>query len=261
MPKITAASARRARARASTKPYTKPSSATLPFAPDAKRPDLKPAQHKKLLRKKAFLESIGESAAAAAVDVGQRGGKGKAAMGEEGAGLTPSWGDVRLLLDSISSASPSGQGGKVRTSWFHEWLAGCKQACNVDGMLLPSLHTLTTHSSFLFFVFHDHQATKSSTSGGFQKIRSNNAKKMVASKEVSEPVNLLSVCVSLSFVQWHVYTYAAASILCLSRWSASRPSRPTPSSRPVRTPPFASTSGTSWANKKKNNNNSRKRGM
>lgn len=89
--------------------------------PDPNRPDLagtglqKPAQRQKLMRKKAFLESIGESAAAAAVDVGARSQKAANKGSKEGeGGLTPSWGDVRGLLDSLTSSSTGSGEGKVR---------------------------------------------------------------------------------------------------------------------------------------------------
>lgn len=91
----------------------------MTLLPDPNRPDLagtglqKPAQRQKLMRKKAFLESIGESAAAAAVDVGARSQKA-ANKGEGEGGLTPSWGDVRGLLDSLTSSSTGSESGKVR---------------------------------------------------------------------------------------------------------------------------------------------------
>jgi len=120
MPKITAASQRRARARASSQPYTKPPPA-MTLLPDPNRPDLagtglqKPAHRQKLMRKKAFLESVGESAAAAAVDVGARSQKAASKGSKEGkGGLTPSWGDVRGLLDSLTTSSTESEGGKVR---------------------------------------------------------------------------------------------------------------------------------------------------
>jgi hypothetical protein len=128
MPKVTAASQRRARARASSSlPYTKQQppgaspSPAMTLLPDPHRPDLagqglqKPAQRQKLMRKKAFLESIGESAAAAAVGVGARSLKAANKGGSEGeGGLTPSWGDVRGLLDSLTSSSTGSGGEKVR---------------------------------------------------------------------------------------------------------------------------------------------------
>ena len=126
MPKVTAASQRRARTRASSNPYTKqqPPGAPPPMTllPDPTRLDLagtglqKPAQRQKLMRKKAFLESIGESAAAAAVDVGARNQKAASKGSKEGeGGFTPSWGDVRGLLDSLTTSSTGSGGGKVRT--------------------------------------------------------------------------------------------------------------------------------------------------
>jgi len=93
----------------------------MTLLPDPNRLDLagtglqKPAQRQKLMRKKAFLESIGESAAAAAVDVGARSQKVASKGSKEGkGGLTPSWGDVRGLLDSLTTSSTESEGGKVR---------------------------------------------------------------------------------------------------------------------------------------------------
>jgi len=122
MPKVTAASQRRARARASSQPYTKqpPVPAAITVLPDPNRPDLagtglqKPAHRQKLMRKKAFLESIGESAAAAAVDVGARSQKAACKGSKHGEeSLTPSWSDVRGLLVSLKSPSIALEGEKV----------------------------------------------------------------------------------------------------------------------------------------------------